>query len=111
MREISEQKNSDYSTPSLIQELVDLSNVGLRRRGIIKKLKDKQATSNISIGSYGLIVMVNQVESEIKEYAKVAYHTYLEGYDDYLDRNFDDTQNSMSIIGQIYLSEKINNEI
>ena len=45
--------------------------------------------------------MVDQVQSEINEYAKVAYYVYLEGYDDYLDRNFDDTQNSMTINGQI----------
>ena len=40
-----------------------------------------------------------------------AYTGFLEGYDDYLDLNFDGTQNSMSILGQIYLSGKINNEI
>ena len=45
------------------------------------------------------MVMVNQVNSEIKEHAKVTHHAYLEGYYDYLDRKFGDTQNSTSIIG------------
>ena len=40
-----------------------------------------------------------------------AYHGYLQGYDDFLDLNFDGTANSMSILGQVYLSGKINNEI
>ena len=40
-----------------------------------------------------------------------AYHAFLEGYDDYLDSNFDGTSNSMSIIGQICLSGKLNNEL
>ena len=47
VREILEQKDSDYRKPSLTQELVGLSNVGLIHSARIKKLKDKQATSNI----------------------------------------------------------------
>ena len=39
------------------------------------------------------------------------YHAFLEGYDDFLDSNFDGTSNSMSIIGQIDLSGKLNNKI
>ena len=55
--------------------------------------------------------MADQVQSEIKEYAKVIYHAYLEGYDNYLDTSFDNTHNLISIIGEIYLSGKINNEM
>ena len=111
VRDISEQKDSDYSKPSLIQELVNLLNVGLRHSGRIKKFKGNQAILNISTGSYVLMVMVNQVQSEINEYVKVAYHAYLEGYNGYLDRYFDVIQNLMSIIGKIYLSGKINYKI
>ena len=57
--------------------------MGLRRSDRINNLKYKQATSNISNRSYGLMLMVDQVQSTIKEYAKVAYYVYLEGYDDY----------------------------
>lgn len=39
------------------------------------------------------------------------YTFFLEGYDDCLDLNFDKPQNSMSILGNIYLSGKINNKI
>ena len=39
------------------------------------------------------------------------YNSFLEGYEDYLDLNFDGTHNSMSIIGKIYLSGKVNNEV
>ena len=40
-----------------------------------------------------------------------AYNGFLSGYDDYLDLNFDGTANSINIMGKIYLSGKINNEI
>ena len=43
VREILEQKDSNYSKPSLNQELFGLSNVGPKCSGVIKKLKDKQA--------------------------------------------------------------------
>ena len=43
MREILEQKDSNYRKPSLNQELFGLSNVGPKYSGVIKKLKDKQA--------------------------------------------------------------------
>ena len=39
------------------------------------------------------------------------YHGFYSGYDDYLDTSFDGTNNSMSIMGQMYLSVKIDNEI
>lgn len=40
-----------------------------------------------------------------------AYNGFLSGYDDYLDLNYDGTSNSMNIMGQMYLSGKMNNEI
>ena len=110
-RKRSEQKCYDHSRPSLTQEFFDLSNVGLRRSVRLINIKDEQSTSTISNGLYGLTIMVDQVHSEIKEYSKVTYHIYQEGYDIYLDMIFDDTHNSMSIIGQVYLSIKINSEI
>ena len=39
------------------------------------------------------------------------YSHHLECYDNYLDLNFDGTQKSTSILGQIYLSGKANNEV
>ena len=55
--------------------------------------------------------MVNDMKSSMKNIKAEMYTSFLEGYDDYLDLNFDGTQNSMSILGNIYLSGKINNEI
>lgn len=57
------------------------------------------------------MVMVNDMKSSMKNIEAEMYTSFLEGYDDYLDLNFDGTQNSMSILGNIYLSGKINNEI
>ena len=40
-----------------------------------------------------------------------AYSSFLGGYDDCLEANFDGTGNSFSILGQIYLSGKVSNKV
>ena len=58
-----------------------------------------------------MAVMVNNMKLSVCEIKANIYASFLEGYNDYLDLNFDGTQSSMSILGSIYLSRKINNEI
>ena len=55
--------------------------------------------------------MAAAFQNNISTTVSKAYEGYLQGYDDFLDSNFDGTPNSMSILGQIYLSGKINNEV
>ena len=57
------------------------------------------------------MVIANDIKEAPHNSGIQSYYTFLEGYDEYLDLNFDGTQNSMSILGNIYLSGKINNEI
>ena len=112
--------DSDASKPGDPLEFVDLANVGLRRGKRKKKpsvrLKESNEPGNSNETAtmkklYGLMVMVNDMKSSMKNIEAEMYTSFLEGYDDYLDLNFDGTQNSMSILGNIYLSGKINNEI
>ena len=53
--------------------------------------------------------MVNEIMSSVYKAKTNVCSAFLEGYDDYLDLNFDGTQNAISILGNIYLSGKINN--
>ena len=55
--------------------------------------------------------MANNISSSVHKDSMKMYYSYLGGYDDYLDLFFDGTQKSMSILGNIYLSGKIKNEI
>ena len=57
------------------------------------------------------MVIANDIKEALHNSGIQSYYTFLEGYDEYLDLNFDGTQNSMSILGNIYLSGKVNNEI
>ena len=108
--------DSDSSKPTEPIEFVDLANVGLRRGARKKKptskLKDScsKEVSNIK-RAYGLMVIANDIKETLHNSGRQSYYTFLEGYDEYLDLNVDGTQNSMSILGNIYLSGKINNEI
>ena len=113
--------DSDYSKPTTRNELVDLANLGLRRSGRkirpSAKLKECDPTNTkcketVRLReSYGLLIMATDIKEACMSETISAYHAFLEGHDEYLDSNFDGTNNSMSIIGQIYLSGKINNEI
>ena len=93
--------DSEYSHPTTSQPFVDLSSLGLRRSGR-KKTKPKL---------YGFLIMAAAFQNNLYASASKAYNGYLQGYDDFLDANFDGTANSTSILGQMYLSGKMNNEV
>ena len=50
---------------------------------------------------------ISSIESPTQE----SYNTLLHTYDDFLDLNFDGTQNSLSPLAQLRVSGKINNEV
>ena len=99
--ERSTNPDSERSHPTTPQPFTDLSSLGLCRSGR-KKTKCK---------FYGFLIMATALQSNISSTTANIYHKCVDGYDDYLDLNFDGTNNSTSILGQIYLSGKMNNEI
>ena len=83
-------KNSDHSRTAKTSEFVNLTAVGLRRS---KRLKGYNTVH------YGFLVTTNILKYSVGEYTTSTYSFFLEGYDDYLDLNFDETSNSMNILG------------
>ena len=95
--------DSESSRPTTSQPFVDLSSLGLRRSTRKRSLPNRL--------TYGLLVMAAGFLTVTAYAPTKMYHGFYSGYDDYLDTSFDGTNNSMSIMGQMYLSGKINNEI
>ena len=60
---------------------------------------------------YGFLIMATALQSSISSATANIYHKCVDGYDNYLDLNFDGTNDSTSILRQIYFSGKMNNEI
>ena len=108
--------NAEGSKPAERSEFVDLASVGLRRGKRTKKpsklLRESTSKETVSLKkSYGLLIMIAELRDSVQETTAVAYNAFLEGYEDHLDLLYDGTQNSMSILGNIYLSGKMNNEV
>ena len=110
----------DYSKPTARKDFTDLATVGLRHSSIKLRsptlLKESDQTDTVSKEitkhreNYGLLIVTTDVKFIFIKKTVAAYHKFLEGYDYYLDLNFDGTCNSMSILGQIYLGSKIKNK-
>ena len=90
------------SKPTTTQSFADISSSGLRR--------SKRKRTLLSRFTYGLFLTACAFLTTTAYASQTAYHNFLSGYDDYLDLNFDGTSNSTSILGQIYLSGKIDNK-
>ena len=107
--------DAEGSKPAEGSDFVDLANIGCRRGQSNKKpsklLRERNSKEVEALKkSYGLLVMISEFRDDVKETTLVAYNISLEGYDDHLDLLYDGTQNSMSILGNIYLSGKLDNE-
>ena len=88
--------------PSTPQPFVDITSIGLRRGNRQKKrsqmLEHPSDVKKSSKTVYGMLL----VES---------YNTLIHSYNNFLELNFDGTQNSISPLAQIYLSGKVDNEV
>ena len=61
--------------------------------------------------AYGLSMIVAELKNNVIKMTTSMFNKFLEGYDDYLDLLYNETQNSISILRNIYLSCRINNEV
>ena len=129
MRETAPHVDSSNPKPSKSQPFVDIASIGLRRGKRIKT--PSQMLSHPSDvkkrgrkKGYGLLLMgcalMSAIESPIqvgalKNSVKETYNDMIcnayTTYDDFLEANFDGTQNSTSPLAQIYLSGKADNEV
>ena len=129
MRETTSHTDSSSPKPSKSQPFVDIASIGLRRGKRIKTPSQmlshpSDIKKRVRKKEYGLLLMgcaflsaienpiqVGAIENLVKEtYNNFICNAYTT-YDDFLEANFDGTQNSNSPLAQIYLSVKADNEV
>ena len=129
MRETTSHTDSSSPKPSKSQPFVDIASIGLRRGkriktpsqmlihpSDIKKGVRKKGYDLLLMGCAFLSAITNPIQFiAIEKSVKETYNNFIcNAYttcDDFLEANFDGTQNSTSTLAKIYLSGRADNEV